>query len=146
MLEDLVIPIRSEGGLIEVIVYIIGALIVAACLYGIVVSIKHRKWLAALACLFVLPWVLWFAVSTTVGGSTFHHAATDYSEFQEGHYYLVEHNRYMEVSCDLFQKVRFFEVAAWISFSVSAVFAIINVIVNRKNNGILSKKRGIIHQ
>ena len=64
-------------------------------------------------------------------------------DFQIG--FLRDHNNsasvtaivdslYERFGCDLFHKVRFFEVAAWISFSASAVFAIINVIVNRKNN------------
>lgn len=117
------------------ITYLIGALIATGCICNGIVSIKHKKWLVALTSLFALPWVLWFAVSITVGGSTFHDAATNYSGFQEGHYYLLEHNRYTEVSYALFQRMRLFEVAAWISFSVAALSAIVNISLTRKTKG-----------
>lgn len=115
-------------------VYLIGALIAAAFVHNIIVSVKCKRWLSVLASAFALLWVLWFAVSVTVGGSAFHHAATDYAGFQEGHYYLVSHSVYTEVSYEVFQRMEIFEVAAMISFAVSAVCAVVEGVLNRKKN------------
>ena len=70
-----------------------------------------------------------FFVGLLSGGSAFHDAANDYELYQAGHYYLVSHGIWTEVSHEKYLFVLISEIIGFSSLALSFVLALIR---NRK--------------
>ena len=103
----------------------VGFVIVVFVLYGSNITIKGRRWMDWLSRLLLIPFIIWFFVSNHLGGSAFHKAAHDYPNYIPGHYYLMSHGIYTEVSAQVFFRMRAFQAMSLILFGISMIYTVL---------------------
>ncbi len=74
------------------------ALLLIFTIVGIIKNIRTKNVRDALMCSLFLPFQVFFFISALLGGSALHNAESDYELYQAGHYYLVMHGHWTEVS------------------------------------------------
>lgn len=93
-------------------------------------AICDKKWIKVLSEIGFTLFFVFFILSFSFGGSAYNDAATDHELYQSGHYYLISHGDYTEVSEAVYNVMKILEPIALVSFGIS--FAIV-VIRDRDN-------------
>lgn len=96
-------------------------------LSGTIRAAMKKDWLAVSIALLFLPFWVFAACSIFLGGSAFHDAATDYELYQAGHYYLMNHGDYTEVTYAQYQFMRIMEVVGIGGFVIGFVLNLIHI-------------------
>ena len=104
------------------LVFIIACFLTAK---AIVKAIKEKNTKGLLESILPFPFFFCFFVGVLSGGSAFHDAASDYEFYQTGHYYLVSHGVWTEVSHERYLFVLISEIIGFSSLALSFVLAII---------------------
>ena len=112
-----------------VLVYLIFIIVCFSTVKGIVKAIKEKRTQGLLESILPFPFFFCFFVGILSGGSAFHDAASDYELYQIGHYYLVSHGTWTEVSYEKYLFVLISEIIGFSSLALSFVLALIR---NRK--------------
>ncbi len=102
-----------------------GILMTAAVLWDTVRELREKRSLAALCGMLVLPWLVFCAAALIKGGSAWNDAEHQFAAYQAGHYYLMSHGNYTEVSQAVFQSMRVLEIIGWGSFAAWIIAAIV---------------------
>lgn len=92
---------------------------------AIVKAIKEKNTKGLLESILPFPFFFCCFVGILSGGSAFHDAASDYEFYQTGHYYLVSHGVWTEVSHERYLFVLISEIIGFSSLALSFVLAII---------------------
>ena len=92
---------------------------------GVVHAIKNKSIGDLLTVLLFFPFFFYFFIGTIFGGSALHDAKNDYELYVAGHYYLVDHGEWTEVS---YQKYLFVLISQIIGFSSFALTLILQII------------------
>ena len=103
--------------------YLIMALVFFFTIKGIIQSIKSKKMFDLLEGLLFIPFQFFFFITLLFGGSAFNDAETEYELYQAGHYYLVSHGQWTEVSYGKY-------IVAWVSEIVGISTFIITIVLN----------------
>ena len=109
------------------IALIIPCLLCFGFLRGTIQAARKKDWLAMSTVLFFVPFFVFAVTSICMGGSAFHDAATDYELYQAGHYYLMNHGDYTEVTYTQYQFMRILEIIGIGGFIVGFVLNLINI-------------------
>ena len=110
--------------------YFISALIFFSTIKSVVQSIKTKKYGELLLNLLVLPFQFFFLISLIFGGSAFNDAANEYELYQAGHYYLVNHGQWVEVSYGKYMFVLVSEIVGISSFVIAFILNLIRIFIN----------------
>ena len=110
----------------QIISLIIGLYIVAS----FIKAIKNKKYLDLVSLLLLLPFFLFFIISLILGGSAFNDAQSDYEYYQAGHYYLVSHGDYTEVTYYQYLFAMILEIVGLASLPISILWAIIRNLIS----------------
>ena len=105
--------------------YVILALIVFTMVKRIVQAVKNKNHRDVWIALLLLPFCFFILVSVTFGGGALHDAANEYELYQEGHYYLVNHGRWTEVSHGTYIFVMISEIVGIVSFAVGFILGLL---------------------
>lgn len=111
--------------------YVFLILILAVLVWDSVKAIRQKKWLRALVALFALPLLVFFASELYYGGSAAKDAATQYANYIPGHFYVMEHGNYTEVSAAVFHRMQVLETVAMISFAVGFVCNMLSFFIEK---------------
>ena len=111
---------------------VITSLIFLNTIRVIVVSLRDGKIGGFFFALFSLPFLVFFVSSVILGGSAFNVAATEYELYEAGHYYLVSHGSYTEVTREQFLYMQAMEVVGFVTFAISFTIGIVLNIKHRK--------------
>ena len=103
----------------------LGFVVIVFVLYGSNITIKGRRWMDWLSRLFFIPFLIFFFASNHFGGSAFNNAAKEYPNYIPGHFYLMSHGIYTEVSAQVFLRMRAFEAVSLILFGVSMIYNVL---------------------
>lgn len=88
-------------------------------------AFRTKKWLDVVSLLMTLPFLFFFVTSCILGGSAGRDAATNYELYEAGHYYLVSHGTYTEVSYSQFKFMEVTEIIGLSSFAIAFILAIV---------------------
>ena len=115
--------------------YLIIALTFFFTIKGIIQSIKSKKLFDLLAVLLLIPFQFFFFIILLFGGSAFNDAATEYELYQAGHYYLVSHGQWTEVSHGKYIVAFISEIVGISTFIIAFVLNLIRALsgANLKN-------------
>ena len=111
--------------------YVFLLIIFAALVWDSVKAIRQKKWLRVLGAVLLLPMFAFFAAEGAYGGSAAKDAATQYAGYIPGHFYVMEHGNYTEVSSVVFHRMQVLETAAMISFAAAAVCGILSFFIEK---------------
>lgn len=130
-----------------IIFYLILALIVGKTIYSIIKAVRTKTYADLLSSLFMVPFLVFFVSAIMFGGDAlFHDAAKNYSLYQQGHYYLVNHGNYTEVSYNVFLYMQIIEAIGLISILIGFILEL--AIRNKSNEGAIAnspaKNEGMI--
>ena len=92
---------------------------------AILKAIKEKNTKGLLVSILPFPFFFCFFVGILSGGSAFHDAVNDYEFYQSGHYYLVSHGTWTEVSYKRYLFVLISEIIGFSSLALSFVLALI---------------------
>ena len=95
---------------------------------GIIRNIKEKDIGGLVMSLLVFPFVFSFFIGVLSGGSALHNAANDYELYQTGHYYLVSHGVWTEVSYERYLFVLISEIVGILTFVPAFVLGIFRAI------------------
>lgn len=113
------------------ITYLFFAVFILALLGIVIYAVLKKHYLD----IFIFSLILVFAVTSLInilcGGSAFHDAESDYQLYQAGHYYLVSHGVWTDVTYQTYMLAMISEFAGIVSFSVGFVLCIIREIRKR---------------
>lgn len=98
----------------------------------IVTSLRNGEYGALFFALFSIPFIIFVTSSAILGGSAFNDAATEYELYEVGHYYLVNHGSYTEVTREQFIYMQAIEVVGLVTFAISFIIGIVLNIKHRK--------------
>ena len=102
------------------LIYVTSAVFVILTIHGVIEAVRKKHWIEVFFSLLWLPWVVWMTASFKYGGTAFNNAATAYSAYQAGHYYLRNGGEYTEVSYEIFHRMRMLQIVGMTSWA--AVF------------------------
>ena len=112
--------------------YLIIAFVFFLTVKSIFKTIKTKKYRELLRCLAFVPFQFFFFVSIILGGSAFNDAATEYESYQAGHYYLVNHGQWTEVSYGVYNFVLISEIVGISTFVIAFLWALVSVFTIEK--------------
>ena len=92
---------------------------------GIVQAIRKKSIKDFILAVLPFPFFFSFFVSVISGGTALHDAKTEYELYQTGHYYLVSHGDWTEVS---YPRYMFVLISEIIGFSCMAIVVVVSVI------------------
>lgn len=95
---------------------------------GIIRNIKEKDIGGLVISLLVFLFVFSFFIGALSGGSALHNAANDYELYQTGHYYLVSHGVWTEVSYERYLFVLISEIVGILTFVPAFVLCIFRAI------------------
>ena len=107
------------------LVYLVFIIACFSTAKAIVKAINEKNTKGLLESILPFPFFFCFFVGILSGGSAFHDAASDYEFYQTGHYYLVSHGVWTEVSHERYLFVLISEIIGFSSLALSFVLAII---------------------
>ncbi len=115
--------------------YFIIALIFFFTIKGVIQSIKSKKLFDLLVGLLFIPFQFFFFITLLFGGSAFNDAATEYDLYQAGHYYLVSHGQWTEVSHGKYIIALISEIVGISTFIIAFALSLIRALsgANQKN-------------
>lgn len=111
--------------------YAIIALIFLFTVKSIFRSIRERNTSTLVCCLLLLPIQFFFFVSLLLGGSALQTAG--YEGHLEGHYYLVSHGQWTEVSHGQYLLVLGFEIAGIFTTVLAVVLSTLRALRGKTN-------------
>ena len=98
-------------------------------------AIRQKNYLDLISTLLLFPFFLFFFISVLLGGSPARDAKLTYEHYQAGHYYLMSHGDYTEVSYGVYLFSILLEVVGLFSLPLSLVWAIIREIITAVRRG-----------
>ena len=107
--------------------YFIFAVLWLLCIRGIIK-------LGLLSCVFCLLFSYGLFIGIIFGGSALHNASNDYELYQSGHYYLMSHGIWTEVSYGTYLFVLISEIIGFLSFIPCMVLSIISIVRQQSND------------
>ena len=107
--------------------YLIIALIFFFTIKGIIQSIKLKKTFDLLVYLLFIPFQFFFFITLLFGGSALNDAETEYELYQAGHYYLVSHGQWTEISHGKYIVALVSEIVGISTFIIAFVMSLIRV-------------------
>ena len=113
--------------------YAIIALIFLFTVKSIFRSIRERNTSALVCCLLLLPIQFFFFVSLLLGGSALQTAGYGYEGHLEGHYYLVSHGQWTEVSHGQYLLVLGVEIAGIFTTVLAVVLSALRALRGKTN-------------
>jgi len=102
------------------------------CLYIVASSVKavrKKKYLDLVSLLLLLTFFLFVHISLILGGSAFNDAGSKYENYQAGHYYLMSHGNYTEVTYAQYLFAMILEIAGLSSIPLSLLWAIVREVI-----------------
>lgn len=111
--------------------YFVLGLILVVMIRDTVNQIRQKKWLRVLGAVFMLPMLAFFAAEGAYGGSAAKDAATQYVGYIPGHFYVMEHGNYTEVSAAVFRRMQALETVAYISFAAGLVCNMLSFLIGK---------------
>lgn len=109
-----------------VIAYLLFAWFSVSHIISAIKSIKSKNYFDTVIAVLSLPFLIFFISSIILGGSAFNDAATDYELYQAGHYYLVSHGDFTEVSFGQYQYMKIIEIIGIVTFLITFILVAIN--------------------
>ena len=106
------------------LVIIMGIIFMSVQIVSLVKTIKSKNKINILYTVFVFVFLIFLFSSGILGGSAYNDASTEYELFEIGHYYLVNHNEYKEVSQNVYTYMKIMEPVGILSV---AIILIINI-------------------
>lgn len=106
------------------IVYLIFALEIIATIWEIIKSAKEKSVRRFVFAILPLPFFFCMFLGFISGGTALNNAKNDYNLYQAGHYYLVSHGKWTEVSYRKYIFVFFSEI---FGFSLGALCMILSI-------------------
>lgn len=64
--------------------------LIAVLIWHVIKAARQKEWLCLLWVLFLLPCIAWFLACAIYGGSPAVNAASQYSGYEPGHFYLYD--------------------------------------------------------
>ena len=111
--------------------YTILLLLLAVLVWDSVRAIRQKKWLRMLAAVFVLPMIAFFAAVFAFGGGPASGAADHYAGYIPGHFYVMDHGNYTEVSSVVFHRMQVLEIVAFISLAAAIVCLLLSFFIEK---------------
>ena len=108
-----------------VIAYLLFAWFSVSHIISAIKSIKSKNYFDTLIAVLSLPFLIFFISSIILGGSAFNDAAADYELYQAGHYYLVSHGDFTEVTYGQYQYMKIIEIVGIGTFLITFILAAI---------------------
>lgn len=105
--------------------HIISIVVFSGLIYSSAKAIKHKKYQDLVSILLLLPFFLFFFITAILGGSAFNQAQVSYEHYQAGHYYLMSHGNYTEVTYAQYLVARISEVIGLGSLAFCLLWTII---------------------
>ena len=121
-------------------VYLLGLFFCIVSIYYMIHYFRKKQWINGLWSLSILPWVAFFIACVALGGSAFNDAEHVFAGYQAGHYYLMDHGVFTEVSADVFHRMRVLEIVGWVSLGVNIIYAMIRNARTHKKDSILKTR------
>ena len=97
----------------------------ASIVYGLISAIIARKPLDAIISLMFVLFLVFWTSSVILGGSPAPDAETQQELYEAGHYYLMSHGDYTEVSYEVYRYMQIMEIVGWGSCVISFVLVLI---------------------
>lgn len=116
---DIFVEVNFLAIIVEIVLFLGG-------FYGLGKAIIQKKPLGIIFSLCFLLFNVFMASAIHLGGTPAPEAVTEYELYEAGHYYLVSHGDYRDVSYDIYRYMQVMEIVGWISFAISFVLALIN--------------------
>lgn len=104
---------------------IISIIIFSGLICSAIKAFKHKKYQDLVSALLLLPFFLFFFITAMLGGSVFNQAQTSYEHYQAGHYYLMSHGNYTEVTYAQYLVAKISEVIGLGSLALCLLLSII---------------------
>lgn len=98
---------------------------------GAVKAFRQKEWLLLTCMLFLLPFLSFMFASVIYGGSPAIDAASNYAGYEPGHYYLVDHGIYTEVSAVVFRRMKTLEIVSLILLVAAVVCSLLHSILKK---------------
>ena len=95
-------------------------------------ALNQKKTFDLLVCLLFIPFQFFFFITVLFGGSAFNDAETEYELYQAGHYYLVSHGQWTEVSHGKYVVALVSEIVGISTFIIAFVMNLIRVLSKNK--------------
>ena len=114
--------------------YFIFAVFCLLCIRGIIKLVKEKDVIGLLSCVFCLLFSYGLFIGFIFGGSALHNASNDYELYQSGHYYLMSHGIWTEVSYGTYLFILISEIIGFLSFIPCVVLSIISIVRQRSND------------
>ena len=108
-----------------VIAYLLFAWFSVSHIISAIKSIKSKNYFDTVIAVLSLPFLIFFISSIILGGSAFTDAAADYELYQAGHYYLMSHGDFTEVTYEQFQYMKVIEIIGIGTFLINFILAAI---------------------
>ena len=108
-----------------VIAYLLFAWFSVSHIISAIKSIKSKNYFDTVIAVLSLPFLIFFISSIILGGSAFNDAAADYELYQAGHYYLVSHGDFTEVTYGQYQYMKIIEIVGIGTFLINFILAAI---------------------
>ena len=87
---------------------------------------QQRLFLKIVNMVMLALFTLFFFSTLFLGGSAFNDAANDYALYEQGHYYLVNHGHYTEVTYEAFVYAQISQIIGLSAFVIGIIISIIN--------------------
>lgn len=121
------------------VAYVILAVIVGDSIFKTIKAIRQKKYSDLLLLLLTIPFFVFFISACFLGGDALNDAAKNYPLYQQGHYYLVNHGRYTEVSQPVFIYMQIIEIIGLISFGIAFILSVISDRKSKSNDNLIQK-------
>lgn len=105
--------------------FVIGAGLLVSILSGIIKGIKDNSPATVIYCILILPFWVFMSSSILLGGSAFNDAAADYELYEAGHFYLVNHGSYTEVTEWQYNYMKLTEIVGLATFIIDFLFILV---------------------
>ena len=110
------------------ITYLVFTVFILALLGIVVYAASKKQYLDMFIFFFILAFSVTSLITLICGGSAFHNAESDCPLYQSGHYYLVSHGVWTDVTYQKYLLVLISEITGIVSFVVGFVLCIIREI------------------
>ena len=114
--------------------YILAFIIIFFTVYRVIYAIKSKCYSNLITLFLVIPFMVFLFSAIYLGGSAFNSASTKYDLYQDGHYYLIDHNKYTEVTYNQFVYMKIIQVIGTVSFYISLVIAVVSSSKGKKQD------------
>jgi hypothetical protein len=115
------------------IVVIMGVIFISIEISSIIKNIKEKCKLGILIASLTLVFSIFLFSVGLLGGTAYNNASTEYVSYEKGHYYLVNHNEFKEVSHDIYIYMKIIEPIGILSVLTVLVIDIYAKINEKKN-------------